>query len=267
MLDFLRWLPAPLLLLLLLQAAAPLRAQGNYEVQVYGSEMVPPARTMFELHSNFTFQGSKFAVDGVRADEHALHETIEITQGFTPWFETGFYVFMSYRAGEGYQWVGDHIRPRVRIPEAWHWPVNVSLSTETAQVAEVYGDWGRLRQLVLILLDNALKYTGAGGEVSVKLASRNREAILTVSDTGIGIGASDLPHIFDRFWRADKVRSRQEGGSGLGLSIAQKIAEQSGGQITVESEVGSGSRFVVTLPLVVADAAEGSMHMPNSDRA
>jgi len=60
---------------------------------------------------NFTFQGSKFAVDGVRADEHALHETIEITQGFTPWFEIGFYVFMSYRAGEGYQWVGDHIRP------------------------------------------------------------------------------------------------------------------------------------------------------------
>lgn len=124
-----------------------------------------------------------------------------------------------------------------------------------------------LERLVYILLDNALKYTGAGGEVSVRLASRNGEAILTVSDSGIGISASDLPHLFDRFWRADKVRSRQEGGSGLGLSIAQKIAEQSGGQIRVESEVGSGSRFVVTLPLVVADAAEGSMHMPNSDRA
>jgi signal transduction histidine kinase len=124
-----------------------------------------------------------------------------------------------------------------------------------------------LERLVYILLDNALKYTGAGGEVSVRLASRNGEAILTVSDSGIGISASDLPHLFDRFWRADKVRSRQEGGSGLGLSIAQKIAEQSGGQIRVESEVGSGSRFVVTLPLVVADAAEGWMHMPNSDRA
>src|ERR1035438_10596776 len=99
MLDFLRWFQAPLVALIFLQAAAPLRAQGNYEVQVYGAEMVAPARTMFELHSNFTFQGSKYAVDGVRADEHALHETIEITQGFTPWFETGFYVFMSYRAG------------------------------------------------------------------------------------------------------------------------------------------------------------------------
>ena len=122
-----RFLPV---LLLCLHAGAALRAQGNYEVQVYGSELVPPGRTMLELHSNFTFEGSKASVDGVRADEHALHETIEITQGFTQWFETGFYVFMSYRASEGYQWVGDHIRPRVRIPEAWHWPVNVSISTE-----------------------------------------------------------------------------------------------------------------------------------------
>jgi hypothetical protein len=118
-----------LALLLFLLPATP-RAQGNYEVQVYGSELVPPTRTMVELHSNFTFEGSKTEVDGVRPDNHALHETIEITQGFTSWFETGFYIFMSYRAGEGYQWVGDHIRPRVRIPEAWHWPVNVSLSTE-----------------------------------------------------------------------------------------------------------------------------------------
>src|SRR5208337_1780256 len=117
-------------LLLILLPAASLRAQGNYEVQVYGSEMVPPTRTMVELHSNFTFEGSKTEVDGVRPDNHALHETIEITQGFTSWFETGFYIFMGYRTGEGYQWVGDHIRPRVRIPEEWHWPVNVSLSTE-----------------------------------------------------------------------------------------------------------------------------------------
>lgn len=110
--------------------SVPAWAQGNYEVQVYGSEMVPPQRTMVELHSNFTFEGSKTILDGVYPDEHALHETIEITQGFTEWFETGFYIFMSYKSGEGYQWVGDHIRPRVRIPEAWHWPVNVSLSTE-----------------------------------------------------------------------------------------------------------------------------------------
>ena len=127
-----------LLLPLLLLAATAVRAQDNYEVQVYGSELVPPARTMVELHSNFTFQGSKTAVDGVRPDEHALHETIEITQGFNEWLETGFYIFMSYRPGEGYQWVGDHIRPRVRIPDGWHWPVGVSLSTEIGYQRRAY---------------------------------------------------------------------------------------------------------------------------------
>ena len=117
-------------LLVLAGGCGALLAQGNYEVQVYGSELVPPSRTMVELHSNFTFEGSKTAVDGVRADLHALHETLEITQGVNDWFEVGFYVFSSYRGPEGYQWVGDHIRPRVRAPEAWHWPVNVSISTE-----------------------------------------------------------------------------------------------------------------------------------------
>jgi len=129
---------ALLVLLLFPQTVVLVRAQGNYEVQVYGSEMVPPGRTMVELHSNFTFQGSKNTVDGVRPDEHALHETIEITQGFTQWFETGFYIFMSYRSGEGYQWVGDHIRPRIRIPEDWHWPVNVSISTEIGYQRRAY---------------------------------------------------------------------------------------------------------------------------------
>ncbi len=124
--------------LALLFASLPMLAQGNYEVQVYGSEMVPPGRTMVELHSNFTFQGSKSMEDGVRPDDHAEHETVEITQGFTSWFETGVYIFTSYRAGEGYQWVGDHIRPRVRIPEAWHWPVSVSLSTEVGYQRRSY---------------------------------------------------------------------------------------------------------------------------------
>jgi len=126
----LRLRPLALIAFCAMFAAVAAKAQGNYEVQVYGSELVPPARTMVELHSNFTFEGSKTAIDGVRADEHALHETVEITQGFTDWFEIGFYIFTSYRGPEGYQWVGDHIRPRVRVPEAWHWPVNVSLSTE-----------------------------------------------------------------------------------------------------------------------------------------
>ena len=69
-------------------------------------------------------------MEGVLPTMHAWHETIEITQGFTPWFETGFYIFTSINPGYGWQWVGDHIRPRVRAPEEWHWPVGVSLSLE-----------------------------------------------------------------------------------------------------------------------------------------
>ena len=105
-------------------------AQDNYEIQVYGSETVPRGATMFELHSNFTFQGSKQAVDGVRPTNHQLHETVEITHGLNDWFEVGFYVFTAAQSATGWQWAGNHIRPRVRAPEKWHWPVGVSLSTE-----------------------------------------------------------------------------------------------------------------------------------------
>src|SRR5579875_3047306 len=107
-----------------------LRAQGNYEIQVYGSDTVPAGRTMVELHSNFTVQGFKDSVAGVLPDEHQVHETVEITQGWNDWFETGFYIFTSAGPHQGYKWVGDHIRPRVRVPDSWHWPVGVSLSTE-----------------------------------------------------------------------------------------------------------------------------------------
>jgi hypothetical protein len=105
-------------------------AQDNYEIQVYGYDMVAPAHTMVELHSNFTIDGSPTVVDGVLPTKHAMHETVEITQGFTDWFETGFYIFTSIQPDGGWQWVGDHIRPRFRVPESWHWPVGVSLSNE-----------------------------------------------------------------------------------------------------------------------------------------
>ncbi len=115
---------------LILLFASPARAQDNYEIQVYGADTVPPGSTMVELHSNFTAQGSKTLEDGVLSTNHAQHETLEITQGFNRWFEIGFYVFTSIQPDGGWQWVGDHIRPRVRIPESWHWPVGVSLSNE-----------------------------------------------------------------------------------------------------------------------------------------
>ncbi len=115
---------------LLLFAASLAAAQDNYEIQVYGSETVPAHETMVELHSNFTVQGTTTSMNGLAPTNHALHETVEITHGWNDWFETGFYIFTSAWSGGGWDWVGDHIRPRVRAPEAWHWPVGASLSLE-----------------------------------------------------------------------------------------------------------------------------------------
>jgi hypothetical protein len=116
------------------------RAQDNYEIQVYGSDTVPPASTMVELHSNFTADGSKTVVDGMLPTNHAEHETVEITQGINSWFETGFYIFTSIQPNDGWQWAGDHIRPRFRIPESWHWPVGVSVSTEVGFQGRRYSE-------------------------------------------------------------------------------------------------------------------------------
>ncbi len=116
------------------------RGQDNYEIQVYGAETVAAGRTMMELHSNYTLDGQAQPVNGVFPSRHAFHETLEITHGFTPWFETGFYVFSSIQPGEGWEWVGDHVRPRVRVPEEWHWPVGLSLSTEFGYVRRSFSE-------------------------------------------------------------------------------------------------------------------------------
>ncbi len=113
----------------------------------------------------------------------------------------------------------------------------------------VDGDETALRRLLLILVDNAIKYTPAGGSVSIRLAPEESAALIRITDTGIGIAPADLPYVFDRFWRADKVRSRATGGTGLGLAIARWIVNRHGGVIVVSSEVGRGSAFTVTLPL------------------
>src|SRR5580698_8444216 len=115
--------------LLLLAIVVPVFGQGNYEIQVYPSETVTPGCTMVELHSNYTIEGSK-TVAGLYGTNHELHETVEITHGFNDWFELGWYIFTSAGPDQGYKWVGDHIRPRVRVPEEWKWPVGVSLSLE-----------------------------------------------------------------------------------------------------------------------------------------
>jgi len=109
---------------------APAYGQDNYEIQVYGVDLIPPGHTMFELHTNFTATGRRITTDGVKPSDHALHETVEITHGFTPWLEVGWYLFTSVQSDGAWNWVGDHIRPRVRAPESWHWPVGASLSFE-----------------------------------------------------------------------------------------------------------------------------------------
>jgi hypothetical protein len=117
--------------------ATAVYGQGNYEIQVYGADTVSPRSTMVELHSNFTASGHPATNRGT-ATNHAEHETVEITQGINDWSEVGFYIFTSEQSGLGMQWVGDHIRPRVRAPEKWHWPVGASLSMEFGYQRALY---------------------------------------------------------------------------------------------------------------------------------
>ncbi|HZG76398.1 MAG TPA: ATP-binding protein [Paenibacillus sp.] len=110
-------------------------------------------------------------------------------------------------------------------------------------------DEERLHQLFLIVLDNAIKYTPAEGIVTVRCERRAHAAHIVVEDTGVGIPEKDVPHVFERFYRSDKVRSREEGGIGLGLAIAKWIVERHGGQIRIESRYGVGTAVHIALPL------------------
>ena len=128
--------------------------------------------------------------------------------------------------------------------------VRVKLGAEDQ--AQVMGDPDRLRQLLLNLVDNALKYTPSNGEVTLSLQREAGWVRVSVADTGIGIPKEDIPNIFERFYRSDKARTRGgRGGTGLGLAIAKWIAEAHGGRIAVESQPGTGSAFIVWLPLHV----------------
>ena len=113
----------------------------------------------------------------------------------------------------------------------------------------VKGDKVYLKQLFFNLLDNAIRYTPADGTISISMVRKGESAAVAVRDSGIGIPEEHIPHIFERFYRVDKARSRTEGGAGLGLSICQHIAKVHGGRIEVESQVGEGSTFSVFLPL------------------
>ncbi len=124
----------------------------------------------------------------------------------------------------------------------------VNLHVEELEPLEICGDRDRIKQVLLNLLSNAVQYTPKGGKVSLAVKSEDDRALIIVSDTGPGIPPEDLPHVFERFYRADKARSRGKG-FGLGLSIAYWIVKHHGGDIAVHSELGKGTTFTVSLPL------------------
>lgn len=134
----------------------------------------------------------------------------------------------------------------------------LSLRVETSRQVWVEGDRSRLQQVAVNLLDNAIKYTPEAGSVTVKVFSEADKAVLTVTDTGIGISQEAQAHIFERFYRTDKARSRQMGGTGLGLSIVKSIGAAHGGRVSVQSAEGHGSTFRFEIPRL-ADGEPGAV--------
>ena len=125
----------------------------------------------------------------------------------------------------------------------------VAVRAEDIEPVTVLGEGGALRRAMLNLVDNAVKYTPAGGKVSVSLLARDGRALIVVQDTGIGIDPADRARIFDPFVRLDAARNRDAGGVGLGLALVRSIVAAHGGTVDVESTSGAGSRFTIRLPL------------------
>jgi two-component system phosphate regulon sensor histidine kinase PhoR len=126
---------------------------------------------------------------------------------------------------------------------------NIQFVVEIHENSIVHGDSTLLRELFLNLIDNAIRYTPAGGCIKLSLKLEHQHAAVSIQDTGIGIPDEEKPHLFERFYRVDKSRSRKDGGAGLGLSICKSIVELHNGTIQFESNVGGGSTFSITLPL------------------
>jgi heavy metal sensor kinase len=135
---------------------------------------------------------------------------------------------------------------------------SISVRIQAGLGVEVAGDRVRLQQVVVNLIDNSIKYTAKGGTIEVRVGREGNNAVLEVSDNGLGIPAHDLPHVFERFYRADKARSRASGGAGLGLSIVKAICSAHHGDIQVSSQEGKGSTFRVELPLLQVFAHDGT---------
>jgi two-component system sensor histidine kinase CiaH len=143
----------------------------------------------------------------------------------------------------------------------------VALSLHNGGAVWVNGDRDRLREVIVTVIDNAVKYTPSGGRVDVRVERRNRKATIVVSDTGAGIPAESLAHIFERFYRVDKARSRDEGGTGLGLAIARHIVEAHGGEIRIDSKLGTGTTVTIELRLLHHERQPGASELANEPGA
>jgi heavy metal sensor kinase len=132
---------------------------------------------------------------------------------------------------------------------------NITVTCDSASRVMIEGDQARLKQVVVNLLDNAIKYTPNGGRIKLKIAQEDGDAVLDIADDGIGIPAEALPHVFKRFFRVDGSRSRDQGGAGLGLSIVKSICDAHGARVEVSSTPGQGSLFRIRQPLAAEPVA------------
>ena len=124
----------------------------------------------------------------------------------------------------------------------------IGVSIEDKAV-KVFADRDKISQVIINLISNAVKYTGEGGHIHLTIGDDANNAVISISDTGIGISREDQPYIFERFYRADTSRSRHTGGSGIGLTIAKTIVDAHKGSINIESEIGKGTKFIIKLPI------------------
>ena len=147
------------------------------------------------------------------------------------------------------------------VGETRHLVRGQRIEVTSVEPVSVLGDPDRLKQVVLNLCENAIKYTPEGGRVTVAIRREGNQAVVTIADTGIGISAADMPHVFERFYRADPARSRDAGGSGLGLSIAKWVIREHAGTIDLTSDQGHGTTATIRVPLVseTADGRSGSV--------
>ncbi len=132
---------------------------------------------------------------------------------------------------------------------------NIKLRLQVESEIKMWGDQIQLYRMLLNIVNNSIKYTRPGGSIELTLQVVDEQAVIAIRDNGIGIPEEHLPHIFDRFYRIDAARNRQDGGTGLGLSIAKAIADAHGGSIDVESVVGEGTTFTISIPLKVNNSS------------